>query len=309
MAAKNYTIAYAWVAAAFLAVVALAGVGIWSIYVGADRTADNIQQAKAEEKPLKLAVFPRLDAAATLSAFQPLAERLQARLQRPVTLVTSADFDSFWQRVAQREPDLVYYTQYHYVRSHKEHNYRALGAIEADGKKTLAGVIVVHKDAGIKSLAELKGKTIAFGGDRKAVGAYLLPVSLLLAQGWQEGTDFKVHFAPKPPGAVIAAHAGLLAQAAGTGDTVLGFKQLAKIAPDMVVLAKTGEYVSQVWAVKAEMPGNIREQVLRELVALSQDEAGRKILQAAEMSGIYPVDDAAFNDIRTVIRTVTGESY
>lgn len=236
MAVKNYTFALLLVAAAFVLVVAFASVGVWYLSLGADKVTEVIQPPKIEDIPLKLAVFPRTSATETLAAFGPLAERLTARLQRPVTLVTSTDFDAFWQRVAQREPDLVYYTQYHYVKSHKDHNYRVIAAVEADGQKTLAGVIVVRKDSGIKTLAELKGKTIAFGGDKKAVGAYLLPVSLLLKQGWKEGTDLKIYFAPKPPGAVIEAHKGLLAQAAGTGDTVLGFKQLTKIMPDMMVI-------------------------------------------------------------------------
>ena len=110
MAVKNYTFALLLVAAAFVLVVAFASVGVWYLSLGADKVTEVIQPPKIEAIPLKLLVFPRTSATETLAAFGPLAERLTARLRRPVTLVTSTDFDAFWQRVAQREPDLVYYT-------------------------------------------------------------------------------------------------------------------------------------------------------------------------------------------------------
>src|SRR5262245_27380615 len=75
--------------------------------------------AHAADDALIVGVFPRLNASETTTRYAPLADHLARRLGRKVSLVTSKDFQSFWQAIEEQRYDIVQYNQYHYIRSAK----------------------------------------------------------------------------------------------------------------------------------------------------------------------------------------------
>lgn len=139
---------------------------------------------------ITIGVFPRRPAAETHQAFKPLEEHLSKQLGEPVHLVIPKDFETFWEGVQKQQFDLVHYNQYHYIKSHKELGYEVIVANEEFGNKVIAGALSVRKDSGIKSVADLKGKTILFGGGKKAMGSYIAPTAVLKTAGLTEGKDY-----------------------------------------------------------------------------------------------------------------------
>jgi len=133
------------------------------------------------EDELTLGVFPRRNSAETAKLFSPMAAYLGERLGRKVTLVTSKNFESFWEAVREQRYDIVHYNQYHYIRSAQ--NYQVVAHIEEFGKSTLAGAIYVRKDSGITDLAQLRGRTIIFGGGEDAMISYIAARYLLERAG------------------------------------------------------------------------------------------------------------------------------
>src|SRR5262245_47254490 len=65
--------------------------------------------AASAEEQLVMGVFPRLNASETTTRYAPLAEYLTKRLGRKVNLVTSKDFQSFWQGIEEQRYDIVQY--------------------------------------------------------------------------------------------------------------------------------------------------------------------------------------------------------
>jgi len=117
---------------------------------------------RAADDPLIMGVFPRLKAGETTTRYAPMANYLGKQLGRQVKLVTSKDFESFWQGVVEQRYDIVHYNQYHYIRSAK--TYQVVAHIEELGKSTIAGVIYARKESGFTKLAQLRGRTVIFGG-------------------------------------------------------------------------------------------------------------------------------------------------
>jgi len=148
---------------------------------------------------ITMGVFPRRPVSVTHKLFKPLAEKLSKELGEPVKLVVLKDFKSFWKGVQGKQYDLVHFNQYHYIKSHKELGYEVIAVNEEFGSKKIAGALSVHKDSGIKSLADLKGKTILFGGGKKAMGSYIAPTSVLKKAGLEAGKDYTVKFSKNPP--------------------------------------------------------------------------------------------------------------
>jgi phosphonate transport system substrate-binding protein len=259
---------------------------------------------EAAEGPLIMGVFPRLNAGETITRYAPLADYLSERIGRKVSLVTSRDFQSFWRGIEEQRYDIVLYNQYHYIRSAK--TYRVIGHNKEFGKSTLAGVLYVRKDSGITSLAQLRGRTVLFGGGEDAMIGYIAPVYMLLQAGLKK-EDFKSQFAVNPLNSVIGVYRKQ-ADAAGSGDMVMGQSAVANAInfDELTTLAVSEQLLHLPWAVKRTMPAKLRESIQSVLVDLENSEAGRKVLKSAVLTGIGKAEDKDYDLHRKMVRAVFG---
>lgn len=109
-----------------------------------------------EKAALTLGVFPYVTPVQLAAFHTPLKDYLADNLQRPVTLVTAPDFDSFIERTRQGQYDIIL-TAPHLGRL----------AETRDGYKRLAqtghfvqGIFLARKDSDIHKIEDLRGKTV-----------------------------------------------------------------------------------------------------------------------------------------------------
>jgi phosphonate transport system substrate-binding protein len=262
--------------------------------------------AGAAQSELVLGVFPRFSASETTTRYTALADHLTERLGRKVSLVTSRDFESFWQGVEARRYDIGLFNQYHYIRSAKA--YQVIAHNKEFGKSTLAGVLYVRKDSNITNLAQLRGRTVLFGGGEDAMIGYIAPMYMLLHAGLKK-EDFRSRFAVNPLNSVIGVY-HKQADAAGSGDGVLGQPAVKNAinTDELTVLAVSEQLLHLPWAVKRSMPAKLRESIQSVLVDLENTEAGRKVLKSAVLSGIGIAEDKDYDPHRRMVKTVMGGS-
>ena len=257
-----------------------------------------------------LGVFPRRPVATTHKAFKPLAEHLSKQLGEPVHLVVPKNFKAFWDGVEKKQFDIVHYNQYHYIKSHKDLGYQVIVANEEFGNKQIAGALTVRKDSGIKSVNDLKGKTILFGGGKKAMGSYIAPTAILKTAGLTAGQDYKVKFAKNPPSAVIGIYNNA-ANASGSGNVILRIKAVTKKinVDDVAILAESEPFTQLPWAVKGDMPESKAKKIQDIMVQLKNSDQGKAILKAAKVTGFYSVTDADYGKVREITKFAVGEEY
>jgi len=260
--------------------------------------------AQAAEGPLVMGVFPRLNASETTTRYAPLAGHLSERLGRKVSLVTSKDFQSFWQGVEEQRYEIVQYNQYHYIRSAKV--YQVIAHNKEFGKSTLAGVLYVRKDSGITGLAQLRGRTVLFGGGEDAMIGYIAPIYMMLQAGLKK-EEFKSQFAVNPLNSVIGVYRKQ-ADAAGSGDGAVEQPALKNAinTDELTVLAVSEQLLHLPWAVKRTMPAKLRESIRSVLVDLENSEAGKKVLKSAVLTGIGTAEDKDYDPHRKMVRAVVG---
>lgn len=260
--------------------------------------------AQAAENGLILGIFPRYKATETTTKFAPLASYLSEKLGRKVTLITSKDFDSFWDGVTNQRYDIVHYNQYHFIRSAQ--NYQVIAHSQEFGKDAVAGALYVRKDSGITQVSQLRGRTVIFGGGRDAMLSYIGPRYLLMQAGLKEG-DFKTELAVNPPNALIALY-HKQADAAGGGDILIDLPVVAKTvdATQLKILASTEPLLFLPWAVKRSMPAKLRQSIQLILVDLSSSASGREILNAAGTTKLGKAGDRDYEPHRRMITAVFG---
>ncbi|MDB5812287.1 MAG: hypothetical protein JWN94_4409 [Betaproteobacteria bacterium] len=259
---------------------------------------------QAAENALTFGVFPRRNSTETQKAFTPVADYLGKRLGRSVKLVTSKDFDSFWKAVLEQRFDIVYYNQYHYIRSARD--YRVVGHIEESGSSTIAGVIYVRKDSGITDLTQLRGRTIIFGGGEDAMISYIATTYMLQHAGLQK-TDYKSVFAINPPNALVAL-IRQQADAAGGGNSIPDMPEVMSAINGVAFssLAVSPPLLQLPIAVKRDMPTELRNSIQTLLLDLKNSDQGWQILKTAGLTGVGKAEDKDYDPHRKMVSEVFG---
>ncbi len=262
-----------------------------------------------QKDSLKLGIFPRRRAETTKKMFLPLAQSLSEQLNTPITLETTHDFASFWEKVSNQEYDIVHFNQYHYVKSHANFGYRVIVQNVELGYSKIAGALLVRRDSEIKSLQDLKGKKIVFGGGRGAMQAYITATYLLRQAGLNKG-DYFEQFALNPPKACIATYYRQAA-AAGAGNYVLDLPNVKKQidTKKMKYLAVSKPMAHLPWAVKQSMSDERAQQIKQAMIKLVESKKGKVILQSAHITKFLPVIDRDYNTHREIIKNVLEEDF
>ncbi len=108
------------------------------------------------------------------ATYRPLAEHLARQLGRPVKLYTVDTWEGLAKSLANGETDIALMGPWGYVLANHVAGAQAVASILYDGKPEYFAVMVTHPGSGIKSIADLKGKTFAFG-DKGSTSGYLIP--------------------------------------------------------------------------------------------------------------------------------------
>ncbi len=124
------------------------------------------------------------------ATYRPLAEYLSAKLNRRVELRTVDSWEGLAKSLANGETDLALMGPWGYVLANNEAGAQVISTILYDGKPEYFGIIVTHPNSGINNIADLKGKTFAFG-DKGSTSGYLIPRHFFMTQGITPEKYFK----------------------------------------------------------------------------------------------------------------------
>ncbi|NOX92425.1 MAG: phosphate/phosphite/phosphonate ABC transporter substrate-binding protein [Gammaproteobacteria bacterium] len=97
---------------------------------------------------------------------KPLTRYLSEKLNRPVSLKLSPNMGAAIKEVADKNVDLAYLTPVAYLKAHARGGAKIVAKTVTKGKASFQLMIVVKKDSPYKTIADLKGKTFAFGDKR-----------------------------------------------------------------------------------------------------------------------------------------------
>lgn len=149
-----------------------------------------VMGAHATEAPLKLGVgLFQPDKEKNDATYRPLANYLAAQLKRPVELRTVDSWEGLAKSLSNGETDMALMGPWGYVLANHEAGAQVISTILYDGKPEYFAIMVTHPNSGINSVADLKGKTFAFG-DKGSTSGYLIPRHYFMTQGINPDTYF-----------------------------------------------------------------------------------------------------------------------
>jgi phosphonate transport system substrate-binding protein len=158
--------------------------------VGAQEPAPVVQTGNGKPVALRLTfgIYQSDQATEMYRKFTPVIEAIQSdvekRLGRPtdIEIQIFKTYEDGIEALCKGTVDFVRFGPSPYILAKRKNPKLDLIAMELeDGKKQFNGCIVVPRDSKIQTLAELRGKSFAFGDRNSTIGRYLVQEHLLSA--------------------------------------------------------------------------------------------------------------------------------
>ncbi|WP_455204966.1 phosphate/phosphite/phosphonate ABC transporter substrate-binding protein [Kaarinaea lacus] len=197
--------------------------------------------------------------------------------------------------------DMVYFGGLTYVLAKKELDITPLVRGVVDGTPENYTFIVTRKDAGIKSLNDLAGRTFAFG-DVASTSGHLIPHKALLNEGIDPNKDFKeVIYTGAHDKTGISVFKGEVD--AGAMNARM-FPQLVEKGlikeEEMVILWKSEPFADYPWAAST----NLGSDFLNKLTQAFENLKDPDMLSLLKVEGYQKTVDADFENIRKAAKSL-----
>jgi phosphonate transport system substrate-binding protein len=232
------------------------------------------------QQVFRVTTIPEEAASEQLRKFGPLARYLERQLGVKVEFTPVSDYPAAVEALVNRKVDLVWFGGFTHVQAQIRSGGRIIPIAQREEDAQFRSVFITQTGSGIKSLGDLKGKTVSFGSQSSTSG-HLMPRSFLLDAGINPERDFRRIAYSGAHDATIASVVSGRVDAAALDITVWRkFVEEKKVDTSKVnVFYTTPPFYNYNWSVHAEMPAALRERVTKALLALSMsDPEGKEIL-------------------------------
>jgi len=255
-------------------------------------------------KTLNMCIFPCTDAANSFRKFHPLVTYLQQATELDISLVFHDDLAGFERALKNGSLDLAIQDPQVYVKlTDKYNNAHILQALSFDQETTQRGVIIVRKDSGLKSIMDLRGKTVMFGSTLSSPrwtaarhlfekNGFQIDQELLSYShgGCCEDVAFNVFLKVVDAG-VVCDH---FLQEHDNREPELGLD-----TGQLAVIAETDRVPTKIFGSRKDVGENDIRQVTRALIGLDlRNPEHRQILQNADLGGFQKASPQDLSRIR-----------
>ena len=219
----------------------------------------------------------------------PLVKYLEKTLGMKVEFTPVSDYAASVEALANKQVDLAWYGGFTFVQASVRSGGKVIPLVQREEDEKFRSVFITS-DPAIKTLADLKGKTVSFGSASSTSG-HLMPRSFLLQANINPNKDFKrVAFSGAHDATIAAVAAGKVEAGALNISVWEKFVADGKVDPSKVkVFYTTPGYFDYNWTVHADMPAALREKLTQAFLSLNSNTAeGKEILALQRATRFIP---------------------
>lgn len=234
----------------------------------------------------------------------PLVRYLEGKLGMKVEFTPVTDYAAAVETLANKQVDLAWFGGFTFVQALQRSGGKVIPLVQREEDQHFRSVFIATEPS-IRSLADLKGRTLSFGSQSSTSG-HLMPRSYLLAAGLDPDKDFKrVAYSGAHDATVAAVASGKVD--AGALNISVWEKLVAdrKVDPARVrVFYTTPSYFDYNWTVHSDMPPALREKLTRAMLDLSPATAeGKEVLALQRATRFVPTRAENYKGIEAAARS------
>lgn len=252
----------------------------------------------APAEPLVLAVQPYLAPPELVGRFTPLAEALARALGRPVVVRVGKSVDEHIDAIGTDGVDIAYLGPAPYVMLVSRYGSRPILARQVvNGDPMLHGEIVVREDSTIRTLADLKGRSFAFGDDH-AAATHVIPQFMLRRAGVPASALGPHRFLGSNRNVALAVlagdcDAGAVKEEVFTEYAARGLRSIATMTP----------VAEHVLVASRKLPAPVVATLRDTLLAMGRTPEGQLALRTIEpgLNEFVPAADSDYDSMRALM--------
>jgi len=252
---------------------------------------------------LTVGLIPSEDSRAMIANSQVMMDMLAKALGMPVKPFVAADYNGVIEALRSKRLDVAYLGPFSYVLGTTVADIEAFAVAETKkaGRTSYHSLIVARKDSGIKTVADLKGKTFAFV-DPTSTSGHLFPKAGLIKAGFNPDKDFgRVIFSGSHDSNAVAVQNKKI-DAVAIADRILDAaiaKGLAK-REDLQVVWTSDPIPESPTVWRKDLDPGLKKRVQAAFLEVKDIPWSDQGL----LNGFHPTNDAAYNIIRETAKTL-----
>lgn len=250
-------------------------------------------------KEYSFAVHPSYNPSKLVEAYQPLMDYLNRNIKDThFSLEASRDYATFEEKYALRKPNIILPNPLQSLKA-MEKGYHVI--CMAGDPKDFKGIIIVRRDANIKSPRDLIGKAVSYPAPT-AMAACIMPQYFLYQNGINVNKDIDNRYVGSQESSIMNAYIRETAAASTWPPPWRIFqKDHPKEAAGLKVIWQTEPLINNSIMVRDDMPVAVRNRIRLLLINLHKTDEGVKILRQMETSRFIPADDRSYNVVKVYI--------
>ena len=212
-------------------------------------------------RELRLSAIPDENPNELMRIYQPFTDYLSKELGLKVTYTNVVDYAATVEGLAAKKLDMVWYGGFTFVQARKRTG-DAFPVVSREEDLQFHSKFITRPETGIKSLADLKGKTFSFGSVSSTSG-HLMPRYFLLQNGINPDKDFaRFSFSGAHDATALWVESGKVDAGALNEAVWDKLVQTKKVDIGKVtVFWTTPPYVDYVWTVRGDLDKGLVEKI------------------------------------------------
>ncbi|MGB9858754.1 MAG: phosphonate ABC transporter substrate-binding protein [Moorellaceae bacterium] len=252
---------------------------------------------------LKVSFVPVESAEEIVKRYQGIVDYLSKELNMKVTTYVANDYAAVIEAMRARHVDVAWFGPFSYILASNEAGAEAfVNPIGENGLDVYYSLFITHKDSGIKSLQDLKGKSFSFG-DPASTSGHLIPRYIMVKSGLNPDKDMKVQFSGGHDATALAVKNKKVDAGAMASEVYDRLVEKNIITPDEVrIFLKSEALPLDPWAYRKDLPQEFKEKVKKALLEIHQK--APDALKGTNFIKFQEVDDSRYDIIREVAKNL-----
>lgn len=236
--------------------------------------------------------------------FRPLGDYLARRTGLKVDFIPVTDYAASVEALVNGKLDMVWYGGFTFVQARVRSRDGVVPIVQRVEDQLFKSVFITA-DPSIRTLADLKGRTLSFGSPSSTSG-HLMPRHYLMQAGIDPDRDLKrVAFSGAHDATVYAVAGGRVDAGALNVSVWQKMVDEGRVDPDKVrVFYTTPGYFDYNWTVRKDMDPALRRKITQAFLDLNpRDPADKAVLDLQRTVKFVPTQPANYESIEQVARS------